>query len=293
MRVLTLLVRHGTDKFPTAIEDVASLFARQLPEVDWELVVIDNKLPVGYEQSLGPTQRLIGGSNALREFSAWESGHAFVRPRLREYDLINLATEAFRTLYVRYLDRFNTDMLRLILGRGAAVGHIDRYNDSVQMFGYQSQAWLRTSFIFLPPTELAMLGSLLSVTDPDVLFSGDPEAPFRLDAPLSANCREYLLGWLTGAGTGQGVEWHSRMRLSKDTLPVFQSKVLAILNEHMFSIRLRAQGCSMVDATWLATKAATMRYDSKELGPIPSWRKQMTERDTDPVPANVLFQSAP
>ena len=109
--------------------------------------------------------------------------------------------------------------------------------------------------MFLPPAELKMLGSLISVAEPVGLFSGDPEAPFRPDAPLSENYRGYLLGWLTGEGTGQGVEWHSRFTLSHDTLPQFQDKVIAILNEHMFSIRLRAQGCAMVDATWLATRA--------------------------------------
>ena len=42
MRILTLLVRHGTDKFPGAIDDVAALFARQFHEVEWDLIVIDS-----------------------------------------------------------------------------------------------------------------------------------------------------------------------------------------------------------------------------------------------------------
>lgn len=289
MRILTLLVRHGTDKFPGAVEDVAALFARQLPEVQWDLIVIDNKLPEDYEEVLAPHRLLIGGSNAMREFSAWESGLAFAGQRLADYDLVNLATEAFRTLYTAYLDRFNTAMLRLVSCRGTAVGHVDYYNEPVLLFGRQSQAWLRTSFVFLPPAELKMLGSPISLAEPIGIFSGDPQEPFRPDAPLSENYRGYLLGWLTGEGTGQGVEWHSRFTLSHDTLPWFQNKVVAILNEHMFSIRLRAQGCAMVDATWLATRAGKLARDGQALGPIPSWRKQLTERDTDAVPSNLLF----
>ncbi|MGA3318602.1 MAG: hypothetical protein ABSC64_19470 [Candidatus Korobacteraceae bacterium] len=267
------------------------MFARQLPEVEWDLIVIDNKLAEDYEEVLAPHRLLIGGSNAMREFSAWGSGLAFAGQRLADYDFVNLATEAFRTLYTSYLDRFSTDMLRLISCRGAALGHVDYYNEPVLLLGRQSQAWLRTSFVFLPPPELKMLGSLISVAEPVGLFSGDPEAPFRPDAPLSENYRNYLLGWLTGEGTGQGVEWHSRFPLSQKTLPQFQDKVVAILNEHMFSIRLRAQGCAMVDATWLATRAG-MLGRGDPLGPIPSWRRQLTDRDTDAVASNLLFDYA-
>ena len=287
MRILTLLVRHGTDKFPGAIDDVAALFARQFPEVEWNLIVIDNKLPEDYVEGLGSGHVLIGGSNAMREFSAWESGLAFAGQRLGGYDFINLATEAFRTLYTAYLDRFNPGMLRLLSCRAAALAHIDYYNEPILLLGRQSQAWLRTSFVFLPPAELKMLGSLISVAEPTGILSGDPQGPFLPAAPLSENYRGYLLGWLTGEGTGQGVEWHSRFTLSHDTLLQFESKVLAILNEHMFSIRLRAQGCAMVDTTWLATRAKTLGRD-EPLGPIPSWQKQLTERDTDTVPPNLL-----
>jgi hypothetical protein len=291
MRILTLLVRHGTDKFPHAIDDAATLFARQLPEVGWDLIVIDNKLPEDYEQRLGPGQVLIGGSNAMREFSAWESALAFVGRRAAEYDFVNLATEAFRTLYVAYLDRLNTGMLRLIARRGAALGHIDYYNEPVRLLGRQSQSWLRTSFVFLPPAEVKILGSLISVSELNGFFSEDPEAPFLADAPLSENYRGYLLGWLTGEGTGQGVEWHSRFKLSHETLAQFQSKVIAILNEHMFSIRLRAQGCATVDTTWLAGWVAGSAGNGKPLGPIPSWRKQLTDRDDGAVPSSRLFDS--
>lgn len=288
MRILTLLVRHGTDKYPAAIDDIAGLFARQLPEAEWDLIVIDNTLPEDYEQDLSPRRVLIGGSNAVWEFSAWQSGLAFVGHRLADYDLVNLATDAFRTLYTAYLDRFNIETLRSISCRGAAVGHIDYYNEPVLLLGRQSQAWLRTSFVFLPPAELTMLSSLTSIVEPRVFFSGDPEAPFRPGAPLSENYRGYLLGWLTGEGTGQGVVWHSRFMLSQETLPQFQNKVVAILNEHMFSIRLRAQGCAMVDTTWLATRAKALGRRGA-LGTIPTWREQLTKRDTDAVPSNLLF----
>ena len=289
MRILTLLVRHGTDKYESAVDDLEALFARQLSSATWDLVVVDNTLPEGFAEMLGLNRVLIGGSNLQREFSAWDSGLRYAAGRLAGYDFVHLATEAFRTLYTGYLDRIGAEMLRLVLRRSAAVAHVDYYNDPILLFGRQSQAWMRTSFLFLPPAELKMLGSLVSVKGQGSLFSGDPDAPFRADAPLSENYRGYLLGWLTGEGTGQGVQWHSRFALSKDTLPLFQDKVTAILNEHMLSIRLRAQGCTMVDATWLATRAEALAKRGQPLGAIPSWRRQITSRNTDAVPSHLLF----
>jgi len=289
MRVLTLLVRRGTATFEHAIDDIEAFYARQMPSVEWDLLVIDNALPEGLEEKIGPNRMLIGGSNAQREFSSFDSGIAHLSRRLVRCDLVHLVTAAFRTLYTRYLDRIDEETLRFVLRRGAAVGHIDYYNKPVTIYGRQSQAWLRSSFLFLPPAELKILGSLVTVREHAALFTGDPTAPFRSDAPLSENYRRYLLGWLTGDGTGQGVQWHSRFVLSDDTLPLFQDKVLAILNESLLSIRLRAQGCAMVDATWLATRAKPLKLASQPLGTIPSWRKQITERDTDPAPTNIIF----
>ena len=82
---------------------------------------------------------------------------------------------------------------------------------------------------------------------------------FRPSAPLSANYQKYILDWLTGNGTGQGVEWHSRFGLTPESLPFFEAKASAILNEQMLSVRLRAQGCALLDATWLATRLRSRR----------------------------------
>ena len=76
---------------------------------------------------------LIGGSNTHWEFSGWDCGIAYLGRRIYDYHLVHLATSAFRALYCRYLDRFDPEMLRAALGRGAAVGHIDYYNEPVRL----------------------------------------------------------------------------------------------------------------------------------------------------------------
>jgi hypothetical protein len=216
----------------------------------------------------------------------------YVSTNLDNYDLINLVTEAFRTLYTVYLQRFDEEMLQPVLWRAAAVGHVDYYNSPVVLFGRRFQAWLRTSFVFLPPTELKLLGPLVSLPQPDGIFSEDPQSPFLDDAPVSQRYQEYIINWLTGEGTGQGVQWHSRFKLCRENLSLFRDKALAIMNEHLFSVRLRAQGCALVDATWLATHTHSGRANGESLAAIPSWRHQLVRRDTDAVPEDAIFWAA-
>jgi hypothetical protein len=123
----------------------------------------------------------------------------------------------------------------------------------------------------------------VSVQDRKPFFSGDPRSPFRADAPLSENYRRYIYDWLTGEGTGQGVTWHSRFELDDRSLRHFEAKAVAILNEQLLAIRLRRQGCELVDATWLAT-ALGRRGAGAQPQTFPHWRTQLAERDTDAVP---------
>ena len=78
----------------------------------------------------------------------------------------------------------------------------------------------------------------MSTNDRERWFSGDPSQPFRSDAPLSPTYQRLIIDWLIGKDIGQGVTWHSRVRLDDRNLPEFEQKALSILNEHLFSLRL-------------------------------------------------------
>jgi hypothetical protein len=290
MRIITLLARHGTATYGDAADAIDALFARQLPDVGHDQLVIDNALPESHNESLGAGRSLIGAPNTHWEFSAWDRGVSWLGARINQYDFIHLATSAFRMLYTGYLDRFDAGMLGLIRGRAAAVGHIDYYDEPVTTSDLSLRSWLRSSFVFLPPTELRLLGSMVGIDDPRPFFSGDPDAPFRDDAPLSPGYRRYIIGWLTGPGTGQGVEWHSRFELTQATLSLFEAKAMAILNEQVLSLRLRAQGCAVVDATWLATQRARLPAGDP-LGAIPGWRWQLAQRDADAAPTGLISRT--
>ena len=101
-------------------------------------------------------------------------------------------------------------------------------------------------------------------------------AAFRSDAPLSQNYRDYIRSWLTGDGTGQGVVWHSRFDLADETLDLFRTKALAIVNEHMITVRLRELGYPVVDVTWLANRLTGR--DPGEIDWHTPWDRQVAER---------------
>ena len=278
IRVLTILARFGSEQYGRAEEEVAQLFARQMPGIDRRVIVVDNALPRAVlEERDGSV--LIGGDNSSREFSAFDRAVDFVAGDIWSYDLVHFATSAFNTLYVAYLQRFGPELLQVIAGRPACVGHIDCYNEPIQVGAYPGQHWIRSCFFFLPPAEVKALRSFVSVADGTPFFSGNPHSPFRADAPISQRYRDYITDWLTGRGVGQGVQWHSTFELTKDTLTKFEEKARAILNEQLLSIRLQSLGCHLIDVTWLS--AMLRRNGEREIPWSTPWREQLARRDRD------------
>jgi len=277
VRVLTILVRYGTELYPHAEEHVAEIYRRQMPGVARDVVVVDNALPSGYVEP-GDHRLVIGGDNTFREFSGFDRALQHLAGDLWQYDLVHFVTEAFHTLYVDYLARFDTALLEAIVGRAVCVGHIDCYNQPIEILGFLSQHWIRTCFFYMSPGDARALGSCVTLRDGAPFFSGDPAAPFRADAPLSRRYQEYLIDWITGQDIGQGVTWHSSFGLTPETLPSFERKAMySIMNEHLLGIRLRAMGCRVTDVTWLATMLKTgngsaIRWDTP-------WQHQLANRD--------------
>jgi len=276
VRVLSIFVRTGTSTYPDAEAHLAALFARQLPAVTRDVVVVDNLLPPGVAES-APGRTVIGGDNRAREFSAIDAALAHVGEAIWRYDLVNLVTEAFEQLYTAYLERVTSDVLRAILGQRVCLGHIDCYNEEVEVLGIRTQHWARTSFVLLPPAELRLLGSVVSAEQRRPWFSGRPDAPFAPTAPLSERYQRYILDWLLGADIGQGVRWHRSLTLDAAGLDGFEHKARAVLNEMLFGVRLRAAGCRVIDVTWLSGRQASgvpVDWDTP-------WWEQLAGRDRD------------
>jgi hypothetical protein len=277
-RILTILARFGTEQYPTAERDIDDIFRRQMSSIERTVLVVDNALPTGLIEERGP-RVLIGGDNAAGEFSAFDRAVQFIGSDIWRYDFVHFATSAFNMLYVGYLERFDAPLLQAVGGRPVCVGHIDCYNDAVEILGFRTQHWIRSCFFFLPPAEVRVLGSFVTIHRGDGVFSGRGESPFRPDAPLSRRYQEYIIEWLTGGDIGQGVKWHSSLATTAETLPAFEHKALAIMNEQLLGVRLRAMGCRPVDVTWLATTLA--RSGGAPVSWDANWRKQLAGRDRD------------
>jgi hypothetical protein len=280
VKVLSILARYGTAQYATAEADLAEVFRAQLPDVERDVVVVDTALRPG-EAEVAQGRVVIGGDNSAREFSAFDAGLAYVGDRIWEYDLINLTTSAFRELYRDYLERFRPAVLASVTAKSVCLGHIDCYNEPVRIGGCTSQHWLRTSCVFLSPTELRILGSLVSAGQREQWFSGDPSAPFRSDAPLSSNYQRLIIDWVTGKDIGQGVTWHSRISLDRKGLAEFEQKTLCVLNEHLFGLRLRASGCRTIDVTWLSGVLGRSGASNVEWNT--PWWQQLAGRDRDAI----------
>jgi len=279
VRILTIFTRYGTDKYAVAERELDELFDTQLPAAERDVVIVDTALAPGVVEQAG-RRTLLGSDNEAWEFSAIDTAVRFLGHRLWAYDLVNVATSAFRQLYVGYLERFTPAVLQAIGGRPVCLGHIDAYNEPIGVLEYVSQHWIRTSCFFLAPPELCILQSVRSAGGRDRWFSGDPAQPFRDDAPLSSGYRRLIVDWLTGGDTGQGATWHSAMVLDAERLAHFEQKALAILNEHLLAIRLRAAGCRLVDVTWLSTRVGD---GSGRVDWDTPWWRQIAERQADAV----------
>jgi hypothetical protein len=276
VRVATILVGHERPVYLEALAKIDVFFEEKLPNSIRSTIIVDNSRPRCEFERIAPHSVIIGGDNSLREFSAWDRGLAYLDRTRQNPDLVHFATSAFDSLYTGYLDRFGAQLLDAARGARAVVGHIDYYDEPIEILGRESQEWIRSSFFFVPLEAVQMLRSVVSFERPEQLFTDDPSAPFRLDAPISKGLQGFIISWLTGEGTGQGVVWHSRFELSPETLPLFQAKTVAILNEHLFSLRLRELSYPIVDVGWLAGQLA--EHPVEKIDWYRSWKVQVSER---------------
>lgn len=276
MRVLVLFIRYGAEKYPDALADLDRIYQCHAPDLDRTTIVIDNALPLGVSRSVGKDTVLIGGDNTWWEFSGWQCAIDLFNKEIGEHDAIHFVTSAFRTHYTDYLERFSTRMIECAASRPIVAGHIDYYPYPIRFGTYVSRHWFRSSFWLVNPTELRRLRNLVTVDSREGLFSPQDDWPFVKGGPLSRGYQELIVDWLTShQGTGQDTVWHSRFDLTAETRDLFQDKSIAILNEHLLSIRLRAQGTHLLDMTYLAEITEGGEPLPQQ---FPSWRKQILLR---------------
>lgn len=281
-QLLGLFVRYGTGahgRRDGIVSDVEALHRhyRQHGIGDYRLVVVDNARPDDAGAVDEGRHWVIPGDNTRSEFSGWDRGLAFARRLGLPYDVVHLVTSTFRGGWAAYTRFVDERVVRLVARAPLAVGHIDAYNEPVELWGRRSQHWLRTAYVLLSREVVEALGSFVSAGAPEQLFT-DGAATFRADAPLDRHYRDCLVRWLGGVDLGQGQVWHSAPPDGRGDAGETRRKLLAMLDEHMLSVRLREAGVRLVDAIWLGHNVARVAPPLMLDGWHPDWRLQLRER---------------
>ncbi len=251
MKILCLFVRHGTEKYPDALAELDQWYARHGLMGQRTLWIIDNALDAGFRpQVLALDTLLRAGDNQAWEFSAWAHALRDAEVEQIEYDVVHFVTSAFNTLYTTYLGHFCAEMLPYVKTHNVCLGHIDGYDQPVELAGSISRFWIRTCFFFLPAGVISRIATWAAFTDPKAIFSSHESTEFRPDAPLSPDYQRRIRIWLEGQDVG-GHTWHSPIGSDPGEVGRFQKKTLAILNEHNFSVTLRRLPTPLVDYCWL------------------------------------------
>lgn len=251
LKILCLFVRHGSERYPEALSTLDDWYVRHGLMGQRTLWIIDNSLPAETApRRLGPETLLLAGDNRAWEFSAWSRALREARTAAIQFDLVHFVTSSFNTLYTRYLDHFQRDMLHYVHTRQVCLGHIDSYDRPVEFAGHRSAAWIRTCFFFLSAPLARKVEPWAAFTDRTPLFATPTTTAFRPGAPLSEDYQRRIRIWLEGQEVG-GHTWHSPILPGQKEVDRFQHKTVAILNEHSLAVTLRNLPVRLVDYCWL------------------------------------------
>ena len=244
LNVLCLFLRYGTKDYPESMVDLQNWYEKKMPGTKVTIWIIDNKIKNEFEGfDLKTGFRLFSGNNTEREFSAFQKILTEHRDEIGSYDIIHFVTSAFNSLFTNYLDYFSKGLLELVTHRSLCLGHIDAYDEPILIENETSQSWIRTCFFFMSSETVRAIPDFVSFREESQFF--DVAGNFLSQSSLSENYKKYISDWLCGE-TMQGVPWHNRILDPAE----FKAKALAILNEHMLSIRLRKAGVDLVDIYW-------------------------------------------
>ena len=274
-KILCLYLRYGPDDYPGGLDTLMRWYEEKqvTRNVSLTVWIIDNKIEKEFDGvDLESGFRLLSGDNAQREFSGFQKVITKYRKEIESYDVIHFVTSAFDQLYTGYRDYFDLNYLYPILHRPYCLGHIDTYDEPIELMGVSSQSWIRTCFFFLSPTSLYSIKDVNSLKERGEIFDG--KGNFRENGSIDITYQNYIKRWLKGERM-QGVAWHGAVKDGSE----FMDKTLAILNEHMLSIKFRTSGVKLIDFYWLMRNIKEV--NSSYTFPIPDSIAQVEIRQKD------------
>ena len=244
--VYLVLLEFGQQHETAALDLLIPTLERVIPGGTIRGTIVDNALTARTETAVSSRLHRLNGDNAVREFSGWDRGLAWIERRHAP------AAESFVVLAndtvvrpekhdrVRDVPRDRVDAA----SRGALVGYVEAYPRPVTIFGLTLRQWADTSFVLASWRTLEQLRPLARPMADDQIFAGDWRAVFREPSPLSENYRVYLKTWLFGehADAEFPHTWHACAPLTESNVESFKGKLRSLFCEHLLSARARPRG---------------------------------------------------
>ena len=192
-------------KYATAEQELFDLFRDQLPSVRRDVVVVDTALPLGRRGRTGPSR------HGRRQLGAGILGIRFGRARVGERSgTTTSSTSRLRRFVILGLPgALSTGNALAVAGRPACLGHIDCYNEPIQVAGCTSQHWVLRPASSCPLSNSRFSGawSPYGIRRPG--SAATPRIRFVSDAPLSPEVSPIDHRLAHRSGHRARGEWHS------------------------------------------------------------------------------------
>jgi len=199
---------------------------------------------------LHPAIEVMKGSNDVLEFSAYQEGVDRLRSREHLPETVLFVNDRALSYGDKYGTVLDPPALEAVRAYRTICGSIESYHGVVTLRGALLSTWCRTNFLLISMEALAEIGSLISVDRAEfdshvpLAFPGEAWSPVQWLGPEYA---QRVLNWLTLPGN-----WYRAELLSEVNWSTIRLKLLAIINEHLFSVRARERGVALVGYKQLA-----------------------------------------
>lgn len=187
---------------------------------------------------------VIRGSNEVGEFSAYQEGVDQLRSQERLPETLLVANDRALSYGDRFGAVLDPQALEVLCTHPMLCGTINSYGRSVPLLGCWLDTWCRTNFMLTSREALAAIGSAVSVGRAEFDSHVPVEFPGEGWSPASWLGPEYariVLSWLTKRGN-----WYRAEPISEANWLFMRLKLLAIINEHLFSVRARERGVPLI-----------------------------------------------
>ncbi|HEY9166334.1 MAG TPA: hypothetical protein VIS48_09255 [Candidatus Kryptonia bacterium] len=277
-KVALIFVKYYDEKYPHAFERLKSYLINGKKR-NITCLIVDNRNEGSSWRNLDENTFYLEGDNSDREFSGWQRGLNFLREQEIKYDVVLFVNEAFEAIGPSYLKDNNINwLIRKTYFLNAAIGFVDTRWERTRLHNKGTRIWVNTNCFFIPTSLLNKLQSLVMVDEKmldDYLPLQFPglDSPFAKTAPMNDVYKRNIITWLTE-------EWHGRIELSEQTWPLFRSKVKAMLNEVMLSVRIRELGHMILPYSIPRFAFKKIRGVFRKMRKIVSRRYQRSLRDT-------------